>query len=151
MQVPSEHLKPALGNLYQYLNTIGDYVSSQVVQGSAVSLTSTTAANVTSITLNAGEWDVSGVVGFIPAASTSITAISASSSHTSGTVGGTAHNNSFTQAAVVPGAVAQTYPIPTARVLVPAGTTQVLYLVARATFTVSTLGAFGIIQARRVA
>ena len=151
MLVPKEHLKPALEKLYSYLDSIGGYLSSSVAQGSAVALTSTTAANLTSITLTEGEWDISGAVAFLPAASTSITALAGSSNETSATIGG-AHN-SFVRAsaAVVPGAVGQVSPIPVHRVVVPAGSTQVIYLVARATFTVSTLGAYGIIQARRVA
>jgi hypothetical protein len=151
MLVPKEHLKPALEKLYTYLDSVGGYLSSSVAQGSAVSLTSTTAANVTSITLTEGEWDVSGVLALIPAASTSITVVHGSSSTTSATVGGATQAVSFAQAAAVPGAVAQSFAIPTYRVVVPAGSTQVMYLVARCTFTVSTLGAFGIIQARRVA
>jgi hypothetical protein len=151
MRVPRKHLQPSLKDLYDYLDSIGGYLSSSVASGSAVALTSTTAANVTSITLTEGEWDVSGSVAFLPAASTSITALAGSSNETSATIGG-AHN-SFVRAsaAVVPGAVGQVSPIPVHRVVVPAGSTQVMYLVARATFTVSTLGAYGIIQARRVA
>lgn len=151
MQVPRTHLKPTLEDLYDYLDSIGGYVSSSVASGSAVSLTSTTAANVTSITLTEGEWDVSGSVAFLPAGSTSITALAGSSNETSATIGG-AHN-SFVRAsaAVVPGAVAQVSPLPVHRIVVPTGSTQVVYLVARATFSVSTLSAYGIIQARRVA
>jgi hypothetical protein len=74
-----------------------------------------------------------------------------SSNETSATIGGAHNSFARTMAALVPGAVAQIQPIPVHRVVVPAGSTQVMYLVARATFTVSTLGAYGIIQARRVA
>jgi len=150
MLVPRTHLTPSLENLYSYLDSIGSYLSSSVAQGSAVALTSTTAANVTSITLPAGEWDVSGVLALIPAASTSITVVHGSSSTTSATVGDSAQAVSFAQSAVVPGAIAQSFVIPNYRVVVPTNTTQVIYLVARCTFTVSTLGAFGTIQARRI-
>jgi len=151
MLVPRSHLRPSLDSLYNYLDSIGGYLSSTIASGSAVSLTSTTAANVTSITLTEGEWDVSGSIAFLPAASTSITALAGSSNETSATIGG-AHN-SFVRASadVVPGAVAQVNPLSVHRVVVPAGTTQVMYLVARATFSVSTLSAYGIIQARRMA
>lgn len=43
---------------------IGEYVSSSVASGSAVSLTSNAAANITSIELTAGDWDVGGNVVF---------------------------------------------------------------------------------------
>ena len=151
MLVPRAHLKPSLQDLYNYLDSIGNYLSSSVVSGSAVALTSTTAANVTSITLTEGEWDVSGSVGFIPAASTSITALAGGSSATTATISVTGDAFVEGSVAVVPGAVGQVSTIPTTRYAVPAGTTQIVYLVARATFTVSTLGGFGKIQARRVA
>jgi hypothetical protein len=150
MQVPREHLKPVLQPLYDYLDLIGGYSSSSVASGSAVALTSTTAANVTSISLSEGEWDVSGVVGYLPAASTSITVLNGGASTTSATVGTTGAVFNFSQAAVVPGAVGQEFSIPTSRIVVAAGSTTTVYLVARATFTISTLGAYGTIRARRV-
>lgn len=151
MLVPRTHLEPSLGNLYNYLDAVGSYKSSSVASGSAVSLTSTTAANVTSITLTEGEWDVSGAVGFIPAGSTSITALAGGSNATTATIGTTGDAFVRASAAVVPGAVGQVTTIPTTRYVVAKGATQVVYLVARATFSVSTLGGYGIIQARRVA
>ncbi len=41
---------------------VGEYVSSQVLLGSGVPLTAATAADITSISLSAGDWDVSGNV-----------------------------------------------------------------------------------------
>lgn len=43
---------------------IGEHMTSNIVVGSAVALTTNTWADVTSISLTAGDWDVSGVVGF---------------------------------------------------------------------------------------
>jgi hypothetical protein len=50
-------------------------------------------------------------------------------------------------AAVVPTAIPQYIPLPVRRLVLTQTTT--VYLVARATFTVSTLGAFGVMWARR--
>ena len=151
MLVPREHLQPSLQKLNDYLDSIGSYLSSSVASGSAVALTSTTAANVTSLTLTEGEWDVSGAVGFLPAGSTSITALAGGSSDTTATISTTGDAFVKASAAVVPGAVGQVIAIPTTRYVVAAGATATVYLVARATFSVSTLGGFGKIQARRVA
>lgn len=151
MLVPRKHLQPTLGELYDYLDSVGGYLSSSVASGSAVSLTSTTAANVTSLTLTEGEWDVSGAVGFIPAATTSITALAGGSSSTTATISTTGDAFVKASAAVVPGAVGQVITIPTTRYVVAEGETTTVYLVARATFSVDTLGGFGKIQARRVA
>ena len=135
------------GPLLEALNSVGEYVESQVAQASAVALTTATTANVTSITLPAGDWNIFGTVGFIPAASTSITVLGAGSSQTSATLDALGTAFGFTQAAVVPTAVPQLFSIPMDRVVLTQTTT--IYLVARATFTVSTLGAFGVLSARR--
>lgn len=135
------------GPLLEAINSLSDYYESQVAQGSAVALTTATTANVTSITLPAGDWSIFGTVGFIPAASTSITVLGGGNSQTSATLDALGTSFAYTQAAVVPGAVAQLIPLPMDRVVLSSPTT--IYLVARATFTVSTLGAFGIICARR--
>ena len=44
---------------------IGEYQSAGIGFGSAISLTTATPANVTSISLTAGDWDVSGVIYFV--------------------------------------------------------------------------------------
>lgn len=150
MAVPRTHLRPSLDPLYDHLDSIGAIVTSSVASGSAVALTTGTAANVTSITLTEGDWNVYGVTGFLPAATTSITALNGGSSSVSATVGTLGASFSFSQAAVVPGAVGQEFANPVTRVVVAKGQTAVIYLVARATFTVSTLGAYGTISARRM-
>ncbi len=128
---------------------IGEYISSSVVIGSAVSLTTDTTANVTSIVLTPGDWDVSGVIGFVPAATTSITHMSGGSSETSATMGGLGKEFATTSQAYVPGVTNEIeYAVPTTRFSVAASTT--VYLTAHAIFTISTLGGYGIIGARRV-
>lgn len=49
---------------------VGQYAQSTVAQGSAVSLTSTVTANVTSISLTAGDWDVWGLAEITGTATT---------------------------------------------------------------------------------
>ena len=44
---------------------VGQYVSSNVLAGSAVNLSNTTPADITSISLSAGDWDVTGNILFI--------------------------------------------------------------------------------------
>lgn len=136
---------------------VGEYVSATVASGSAVALTTATPANITSISLTPGDWDIDGQVDFAPAASTSVTQYNASCSGTSATLatqpggGNFASDSTFTinQAAMVPAATFAGATM-TVRVTVPVGTTQTVYLVAQATFTVSTLSAYGTLRARRV-
>jgi hypothetical protein len=145
MPIPREHLGPALGSVYDWLDSISSNVSSTVVSGSAVALTTNVTANVTSIVLTPGEWEISGVIGYLPAATTSITVLSGGSSSVSVTDAALGAGFAITQTALVPGAVQQILPIPSSRIKVTASTT--FYLVAKSTFTVSTLSAFGVIRA----
>ncbi|MGF6309478.1 hypothetical protein ABIB82_003924 [Bradyrhizobium sp. i1.8.4] len=71
---------------------VGEFISSNVASGSAVALTTGTAADVTSISLTAGDWDVEGMVTFTTTATSSISTVSAYISSASGTLP-TAPNN----------------------------------------------------------
>jgi hypothetical protein len=127
------------------VGAVGEVISSTVPQGSAVSLVTNTDKNVTSISLTAGDWDIWGNINLDTAASTSITAFTGSSS----TVSNTRQSPSFTFrcAAFVPGVVTTGQAVPQTRLSLSATTT--IYLVAQATFTVSTAAAWGQIFARR--
>lgn len=130
---------------------LGELITSTVASGSPVSIASTGATvNITSISLTAGDWDVEGMVCFAPAASTSITLMAGMITATSATfvtppAGG--HFNMFS-AALVPGANFPSFPV--GRTVVNISATTPIYLIATANFTVSTIGAFGTISARRV-
>jgi hypothetical protein len=129
---------------------VGEVISSSVASGSAIGLTASTAANITSITLTAGDWDVSAFGGFIPAGTTSMTQYVASISTTSATLDGTTPFaiSKFSVAANVPaGLDSQLFAGPV-RASLTGSTTY--FLVVRAIFTVSTLTSYGAIRARRI-
>lgn len=127
---------------------VGEYVTATVATGAAVALTTAVVANVTSISLTAGDWDVTGVIDFNAAATTSISAMQVGTSTTTAALGAQDTFSSEAFAAMVPGAVPIGYNVPVTRISV--ATTTTVFLVAKATFTVSTLAAFGTIRARRV-
>lgn len=115
--------------------------------GTAVSLTSVTNANLTSISLTAGDWDVWGNVQFTPAAGTTMAELAAAISSTSATfpVFGAGYTDfilPFTASSQ------QRFPVSMKRVSLASTTT--IYLVGFANFSVSTLQATGYIGARRV-
>lgn len=120
---------------------VGEVVSANVLSSAPVSLSNNTGANVTSISLTAGDWDVHGNVGFLVGGT--CTAINAQVTTTSATLGdyslhariapSTSQNNALT--------------CPILRVNV--STTTTVYLVAYASFTTSTVTACGSIYARR--
>jgi hypothetical protein len=127
---------------------VGEFISSTVVQGSAVALTNNTPANVTSISLTAGDWDVWFIGYFNPAGTTNITLLSTSISTTSATMDNNPGNlGIYSTGAQVPGNPIGVTAGPR-RVSIAATTT--VFAVANALFTVSTLGGYGILRARRV-
>ena len=133
---------------------VGEYVEASIAAGSAISLTTVTAANVTSISLTAGDWDVTAIAAFVTAATTSVTNRLVAISKTSATlpsVNPYASGEVISEsrmAADVAGAVQNTRDVPTIRVSLSATTT--MYLVVRSSFTVSTQTAHGVLWARRV-
>ena len=135
-------------SLLQSTGGIGEYAETVLASGDAVSLVTNTAKTVLSISLTAGDWDVSGVAAHLTAASTSITHLSESISLVDDTMGALGTETSINSTAFVPGANSQIRHSPTVRLSLTATTT--VYLVFHSTFTVSTLKGYGVIKARRV-
>ncbi len=135
--------------------SVGEYVSSTVLVGSAVSLTTGTTANITSISLTAGDWDVEGLACFNPGGSTPAVYWAAAISTTSATLP-TAPAGGFVQLYTSvatsiggsPNAAFQQINTGTARVSIASTTT--VYLVTQSTFSVGPNSAFGLLRARRI-
>lgn len=127
---------------------VGEYASSSVAVGSAVSLTTTVAADVTSLSLTAGDWDCAGNVINNPAGSTTVSALDAWISTTTAAVPTLPNAGAYAkwQAAAVTAGVEALTVGPT-RLLLAATTT--VYLSARSTFAVSSNGVYGFIGCRR--
>jgi len=128
---------------------IGEAVNANVVLGSAVALTTATNANVASITLTPGDWDVDGNINF-----TATNATVAAGAVVVGSVstGSLTLSTDGTESYDLPGALTTTsfklsVTIPRKRLSIT--TTTVVYLVAQATFTAGTMGAYGALNARR--
>lgn len=125
---------------------VGQYISSTVLFGSAVTLTSGVIANVTSISLTAGDWDVTGNVFFN------------SSGQSFATCQGWINNVSVTKPDVALTSVFNVgsntervaqigFCAPAQRINVSGTTT--IYLIAQAVFSSGTNNVCGTIQARR--
>jgi hypothetical protein len=129
---------------------VGEVIQSSVASGSAVSLSTGVAVNITSISLTAGDWDVSANIYYGPAASTNITVLIASISQTTGTLDLTTlgATNNQRQGGFVPGAGGTVNClVGPLRISLSGATT--IFLVTQANFTVSTLSGYGAIRARR--
>lgn len=129
---------------------VGEYVESIVASGSALALTSATAKTIASISLTAGDWDVSGNLSFNGNGGVSITFVEASLSTTSNAVDQTAGRNAqINQAANVPSNL-PSHSLPVGPARFSLSTTTTINIVANSNFTVGTLAGWGIIRARRV-
>lgn len=146
-------VRVAASSHWRHINgVVPDVLSDTRASGAGIGLTSNSVADiVTGVTLTPGDWDVSGQVGFLPAATTSITELAAGISLSSGVLPSSSTISTplelRTFNAVVPGTTIQSVGLATARINVNANTQ--LYLVGRAIFTVSTMTGHGFIWARR--
>jgi hypothetical protein len=129
---------------------IGEYLSQDVLVGSAVSMTSGSAITIASISLTAGDWTVHGGIVFVPAASTVVSRLISAISPTTNAFGYSnpagGGMNSFA-ASFVTGTPNHVLSSGTRRVSLASTTT--IYLVGFASFTTSTMTAYGFIGARR--
>jgi hypothetical protein len=140
-QLPGE---PSNGNASA--GNIGEY---STATSGATALTTAVVANTATVSLTAGDWDVSGVVLFAGAASTTMTMAQSSVSSTSATEGlpnswfggGVAYFSTVNGAGFYVEA-------PTTRFSLSGTTT--IYLVVNTRFGTSTLNGTGTIRARRV-
>lgn len=117
-----------------------------LASGSAVSVGSNTNTVVTTLALTKGTWEVSGVAGFIPAATTNISALKVGVTG-SGTSFGTI--NSFQQITNL-GVPNLEVDLATPLVRFIVATTLTISLTVRPVYTVSTLTAYGYIRAKRI-
>lgn len=122
---------------------VGEFVSSVIAGGSAVSLTSPNARDVTSISLTAGDWDVWGNTGFTIGGTCIF--IQGWISLTSASTPDAALLSQLEQ--TVTGVQSSVFTVPPLRVNIAATTT--VYLSALASFSTSTVTAYGGIYARR--
>lgn len=124
---------------------VGEFLSGTAT---GIALTSTVTSNVCSVSLTAGDWQVSGSVAFAVAGGASCTYQSIGLSSTSATLGTLgAENNTFAEISDVPNLAGFIYNVGVMRFNLSSTTT--VYLVANCTFG-GTLTADGYISARRV-
>lgn len=125
---------------------VGEVISSTVGSGSAVSLTTATATNITSIMLTAGDWDVEGNINFALVAATT-TATEGGVSLSSNTMPA---DGTEVYSGVLSTIVTDTDGLTLPRKVVNVSSTTTVYLVGEVTFSAGTAAGFGSITARRV-
>lgn len=130
---------------------IGDFVSTNIPSGSAVSMTSGVISNIATVSLANGDWDVSANIDTNTGATTDVTQILAWISTTSATLPSAPNAGAFS-AANYPAAghigFNDHFPVGMTRISVTGGPITV-YLSARSNFSVSTQQIYGYLRARR--
>ena len=128
---------------------VGEYQSVTVLSGAAVALTSTVVANITSISLTAGDWDVMGNCVWQGTGSTSWTQVDAQI-NTSSAAFATFPCSGAAMRHTTAALVASTPFVHTlGNLRFNVSSTQSVYLNASATFSASTGAAYGFLGARR--
>ena len=128
---------------------IGEYITSTVLIGAAVSVTSNVSlTNVTSISLSGGDWDVDGNMWTNPGGSTITVQVYAWISQTSATAPTAPGSGAYSVLANAVNAGAN-QGIPVGRIRQSLSGTTTVYLTGTANFSVSTMSVFGFIGARR--
>ncbi len=125
--------------------SVGEYQETVITSGSAVSRTSGVTADLMTLSLTAGDWDVWANVVFLPAAGTTTTEYHICVS----TVTNTLQFNPSAHALHVSVPASQAGIIPSGTLRVSLSGTSTMFLVTTQTFAVSTMTAYGFLCARR--
>jgi hypothetical protein len=129
---------------------IGEFLSSVVLIGAAVPITTTTQTNITTLALTAGDWDVWGSLWTLPAAGTTTDTVAAAVSQTSATLPTTpAIGGANQQLRGLATAATQVVVIATGTTRISLAAPATIYLVGFISFAVSTMSAYGSLSARR--
>ncbi len=130
---------------------VGEFIESEVLVGAAVSLTSTVSKDITTISLTAGDWDVSGAVALTTNAATITQVVSGWITTTANTQPTTPNKGAIVvtepQASAGFGSGYAT-PVGTIRLSLSGTTTVSLGI--NANFSINTANGYGYIRARRM-
>lgn len=138
---------------------VGEVLSASTARTAALNIATATSVNITSLTLTAGDWDVSCSASFLPSATTTVQTLRLGLSTTTATlppISTTAVSDSTGQIEAVnqyvntfvPGNNDMTMQLRTVRVSLSGSVTY--YLVGRVAIGVATMSTYGSIFARRI-
>lgn len=129
---------------------VGEYILSNIAPGSAVSLTSGAPANVTSVSLTGGDWEVCGNTVFRPDAITVIYSVAGWTSAASAAYPADANGGNLAKLPFNVETPNDDIALTMSCSRYSVASTTTVYLSAVSYFTTSTLTAFGFIGARRM-
>jgi len=126
-------------------STIGQTTVSSVVSGSAISLTTATPTNITSISLNAGTYEISGIVNFTGAIT--VTGAQLASVNTTSATIGTQGNNAVSSVVPTAGFLLGDNSVSIPSWILTIATTTTVFLIGQASFSLGTTSVYGRISA----
>lgn len=129
---------------------LGELIKGSVVQGSAVALTTGTPANIQSISLTAGDWDVEATCVTNPAGTTTTSSVDCGVNTTSATQPDPTVDGGRNLVQGIAAAAGQVVISATNLRRFSLAATTTVFQVVTVTFATSTMGAYGMIRARRV-
>ena len=130
--------------------SVGQFISSNIVAGSAVALTSTVTATIAEISLTAGDWDTWAVAATNPASGTVTTNFNAAISLIAATLPTLSPETPIAAITNVTGSANEYINMTVGPGRISLATTTTVYLVMNCSFADSTMGGYGFIAARRV-
>lgn len=136
-------IKGTLTNDNANAGSVGEYVTNTTT---GTALSSGVSANATSVTLTAGDWDVTAEAQYNPAGTTNITLLQTGVSSVSATLGSLGSKTLL----ILPFTTGQPQTTISPAVRVSVSTSATIYAVGSASFTTSTCTVDGFIRARRV-
>ena len=128
--------------------SVGEYIVSNVLSTSPITLTNVNTVTITSISLTAGDWDVSGFVGLGSSAALSWIVFTCAFNAGSANASATSQQNQFLPSSTVVYTYSQITPMQTTRFSLTSTTT--IYFAAYGYYSGGTGNVFGQIRARRV-
>lgn len=133
---------------------LGEFITATVPVGSAVSLTTATTANMTSITLTPGDWDINCQVNFNITGGT-VTDVRMGPSPTSATIAtqpaqGVVGTDALVVSPLGLAGATGVYTLGNIDVRVSTASTVTIFATTLANFSVGTVSVYGTIRARRV-
>ncbi|MBN9035448.1 MAG: hypothetical protein J0H53_05215 [Rhizobiales bacterium] len=128
---------------------LGEYIAAELAIGSAQAASSNSVYNLASISLAAGDWDVSNVLGMVGTTTgATVSTLDGGASLTSGTLDVTLGRYTRFQGTLAIGVNSMVMPGPRTRFSLASTTT--VYLTARAVYSGGAVSLYGRIEARRV-
>ncbi len=129
---------------------VGEYKSSIVLIANEVSMTSTVAVNIVTLSLTAGDWDVDGELWLDTNVLTTVSLVKAAITQTTGTIP-TVPADVTGVVAAYPASLAGEDPIvAVGTIRAPLSGTTDIFLVGQTTFATSTCAGYGKLRARRI-